>query len=315
MGFSADGASLLVENSCYNLQTGETRKLVELSNFSQVIGLRSDGAMLYEIPEGEPLNGWNLATGQRVFSLPKQPSPISNVAVTPDGRIAVTADFEHFIKVWDLTKATLENKTERPVKEFACVEGQVIAWFEGGEYQVFNLPGGEPSSPAEAQTALNRWTARSKTGASTLSEPYLSVWNHINTSNRAGTRLRIVDFHAPFALAMADIDQRIKGDESKLRTVFVYDLRDGKEAARLEDGAEVISGISISPNGDYILAAHFREVSLWETKSFRKIAVFTGEEQMARGEFAHEPQTGRLVVAAQERMGRFHLLVLERLDG
>ena len=58
---------------------------------------------------------WDLGTGQTIRALQGHTSSVAAVAVTPDGRRAVSASYDHTLRLWELESGqairTLEGHT------------------------------------------------------------------------------------------------------------------------------------------------------------------------------------------------------------
>ena len=72
----------------------------------------------------QTLKVWDLETGRELRTLQGHSGFVHGVAVSPDGRRAVSASHDHTLKVWDL-------ETGRPVATFTCDSAARCCAFAG----------------------------------------------------------------------------------------------------------------------------------------------------------------------------------------
>jgi WD40 repeat protein len=81
--------------------------LMESIEASQVVGLTEDGTVALRAKGDRELVAIDVTTGRRIGRI-RNSREISCLAFAPDGRVAASGDFEHDIKLWDLSRGDVQ---------------------------------------------------------------------------------------------------------------------------------------------------------------------------------------------------------------
>ena len=157
---AANGSRVLFGNPprSWTITGDLVESLMKFGDAPPVVGLSEDGAVAVVAPADSELAAIDTASGQQISSI-RNTREFSCAAVTPDGSAAVTADFEHDIKIWDLSR----SHPEQPAWQLRGVVGSVAICDEPeiavvGD-QIWNTSIGRPRA-AQEQVAQPRLARR-----------------------------------------------------------------------------------------------------------------------------------------------------------
>ena len=171
---------------------------------------------------------------------------VYGVAVTPDGKRAVSASKDHTLKVWDLGTGralrTLEGHTD-------AVKGVAV-------------------------------TADGKRAVSASWDKTLKVWDL-----DAGRVLRTLRGHAGFVRRVAvtpDGNRAVSASYDK--TLKVWDLETGRELCTLEGHSKRVYGVAVTPDGKRAVSASSdKTLKLWDLDAGRELCTLEGHSAEVRG--------------------------------
>jgi WD40 repeat protein len=184
---------------------------------------------------------------------------VNAVAVTPDGRLAVSASLDQTLKVWEVASGrelrTLQGHT-------GYVTG--VALSEDGQRAV----------SASADWMLKVWEVAS------------------------GRELRTLIGHDDVVHGVAlSGDGRLAVSTSEDRTLKVWDVASGRELHTLKGHSYAVNGVALSGDGRLaVSASDDQTLKVWDVASGRLLRTFTGHTNWVRG--VALSAEGRLAVSA-----------------
>jgi len=227
---------------------------------------------------------WDLRTGILLGSFEAHNGDlISAVAVTPDGKQAVTGA-QKTLKIWDLTKIQTKSKIKSLVKHSSSVESvaitpdgkQAISGSEDGTMIIWDIDSQKPLTTIPGYGKLKS-IAITPDGQKFVSsfgsnESYkgVTIWNLHNTKRTLG------DCEAEKEVETVAITPDSKYIVSGLyNSIIIWDLESRNIFRELEDrDLRSITSVAITPNGKYIIAGTVGNLLfVWDFKSGHKIKV------------------------------------------
>lgn len=207
------------------------------------IALDATGELAISSGAGVATVLWDVASGRPYTEVLAAPSGVIAVALTPDGRVAATADMKGVIRIWDV--ATRTNLFELPGP--ACC-ADAVGFGTDGSSVVWSASGTVGQWHFEREAAqLERDLAGDK----------LLPGQRIAMAERAGS-LRFLDRADDRPTGYPAVALTTAGDYALLRvnagrgpTLVVYELSSGRELNRIRGSAGGF--MSISPDGTRIL--------------------------------------------------------------
>lgn len=121
--------------------------LMESTGVATVVGLSQDGAVTLTAPNSKELVAVETTSG-RPISRVKNSREFSCLALTRDGRAAATGDFEHDVKLWDLTREAMQSpdwEQRGAVRSLAvCDDEQLAITATEGPHELWDTRTGKP---------------------------------------------------------------------------------------------------------------------------------------------------------------------------
>jgi WD40 repeat protein len=199
------------------------------------------------IPPGGPL----------VRTLEGHTGSVSAVAVTPDGRFAISASDDETLKVWDIEKGeivhTLEGHTDRVNAVAVTQDGRFAVSASGDQtLKVWDIEKGEMVRTLEGHTDRVNAVAVTQDGRFAVSasdDGTLKMWDI-----EKGETVRTLEGHTGSVSAVAVTpDGRFAVSASDDRTLKVWDLQTGKVVAGFSGDGPLLT-CAISTDGTTIIA-------------------------------------------------------------
>ncbi len=127
----------------------------------QVLAVAPDGqggGVAFLTPDKETLEVWDIEEGACRTILPTQRSEIAALTLTPNGRTAAVAQFDHYLKVWALEfTATSAARTARGDAVTVAPDGDWAAASEKGDLvQAWDFNTGDPLSEPASRDAVEQ---------------------------------------------------------------------------------------------------------------------------------------------------------------
>lgn len=194
---------------------------------------------------------------------------VTSVALSGDGRSAVSGSFDNTVRVWDLTtghcRAVLVGHTD-PITSVALSVNGIIAvsTAEDDTLRVWDLAGGTCRAPlSEHADRLNclAVSADGKTGASGAADGTVRLWD-LNTRKCTATLPGHTGMVNAVALT-ASGRTAVSGGED--RTLRVWDVAPGQCRAVLDGHASSVGGVAVSADGrTAVSGADDGSVRVWD---------------------------------------------------
>ena len=126
--------------------------LMESTGAATVVGLSQDGAVALTAPNSKELVAVETTNG-RPISRVKNSREFSCLALTSDARAVATADFEHDVKLWDLTREAMQppDWAQRGAVRFlaVCDDEQLAIAATERAHELWDTRTGKPVQPQE----------------------------------------------------------------------------------------------------------------------------------------------------------------------
>jgi WD40 repeat protein len=213
---------------------------------------------------------------------------VDGVAVTPDGRRAVSASWDKTLKVWDLetgrTLRTLEGHTAHVYGVAVTPDGThavSVSWDR--TLKVWDLDSGvtlctlEGHSHSVSAVAV---TPDGKRAVSGSGDHTLKVWDL-----ETGHVLRTIEGHAQsvFGVAIAPDGKRAVSASGD-KTLKVWDLDTGSALRTLEGHSAGVYGVAVTPDGKRAVSASYdHTLKVWDLATGDAIRTLEGHTDSVTG--------------------------------
>ena len=168
---------------------------------------------------------------------------INTLAVTPDGKLAVSGSGDNTLKVWDLHSGT---------------ELLTLAGHSDGVRAVAITPDGKQVVSASSDRTLKLWDLA-------IGSELATLWGHSDQVN---------------AVAITP-DGKQAVSASSDRTLKLWDLETGRELATLTGHKDKINAVSVTPDGKLVISASAdRTVQIWDLARRQIIARFIADSPL-----------------------------------
>ncbi|WP_437537469.1 AAA family ATPase [Sorangium sp. So ce726] len=238
-----------------------------------------------------------------VRTLEGHTNPVLDVAVTSDGRFAVSASFDKTLKVWDLATGqllrTLEGHTD-PVLDVVVTSDShfAVSASEDKTLKVWDLATGKLLRTLEGHTDRVFGVAVPSDGRLAVSASWdktLKVWDLAT-----GKLLRTLEGHtdAVFGVTVT-ADGHFAVSASRDETLRVWDLATGQLLRTLEGHAGDVVGVAVTPDGRFAISTSGdKTLKVWDLATGQLLRPLEGHTDPVIG-VAVTPD-GRFAVSASE---------------
>jgi len=267
----------------YNLQghTSGITAVAAASNGQLAISASSDRRMKYSLPSSDgTLKVWDLERGAESRTLKGQGKSLSTVAISSDGKFAVSGGFDRSVGVWDLQQGRQLHQLrghERWIADVAISPDGKRAVSASGDrtLKVWDLDTGQElrtlAGHAEGVNAVVL-TSDGKRAVSASSDGTLKVWDL-----ETGRELRTLAGHAASVNTLIlTPDDRQAISASSDRTLKVWDLETGRELRTLSGHANAVARIALAPGRRIISGAKDNTLKVWDLETGRELHTLSG---------------------------------------
>ncbi|HEY6345653.1 MAG TPA: NB-ARC domain-containing protein [Bryobacteraceae bacterium] len=231
--------------------------------------------------------------------------PVKSVAVTPDGRRAVSASSDNTLKVWDLETGrellALEGHTGPVDGVMVMPDGhRVVSASDDKTLRVWDLETGRGLLALEGHAGPVNGVAVTPDGRRAVSASWdqtLKVWDL-----ETGRELRTLEGHSSGVNGVAVTpDGRRVVSASGDRTLKVWDLKTGRELLALEGHSHPVTGVAVTPDGRRAVSASWdKTLKMWDLEMGRELLALNGHSSLVNS-VAVTPDGRRAVSASYDR--------------
>jgi WD40 repeat protein len=209
------------------------------------------------------LKVWNLRWGTQMHVLRGHYYGVTAVALTPDGKRAVSASRDRTLKIWDIRRGTLLH-TLNGHREWVT--------------SVVVTPDGQRAVSASADKTLKIWDIKTGKLLQTLS-------GHSDVIS---------------ALALTSDGQRAVSASAD-KTLKVWDLEQGKELYTLTGHSSWVTSVALTPNGGQAVSTSAdKTLKVWDLEQGKELYTLTGHSGWVTG-VAVSPDGQQAVSAATDQ--------------
>jgi WD40 repeat protein len=311
---TSDGTRALVGNSrltLWDLATSSEREEGPISIALSVMALALiPGTSFLVSASGRTLKIWDTVSGREIRTLTGHTAMVEAVAVTPDGRHAVSGSFDKTLKVWDLQTGeilrTLIGHESELIDLALSGDGRLaISCGIRGEVKVWNLEDGKEihsrKKPSGYLTALAATEdgRLAVVGFQDQGDESPAIVN-LATGHVVGA-LRGHEASVAKVLIIPGTDRILTGSFDA--TIRMWDLPTRRELLRLEGHTDRIRSLTVTPDGRYAVSgSDDSTLRVWNLQTGACLTVFTGDGVMTSCVITPD---ARLIVAG-ELSGNLH---------
>ena len=213
---------------------------------------------------------------------------VYGVAVTPDGKRAVSASQDHTLKVWDLETGralrTLEGHSAAVRGVAVTPDGKRAVSASGDKtLKVWDLETGRALRTLEGHSdSVNgvAVTPDGKRAVSASADNTLKVWDL-----ETGRALRTLEGHSASVHGVAVTpDGKRAVSASGDKTLKVWDLETGRALRTLEGHSDSVDGVAVTPDGKRAVSASWdNTLKVWDLETGRALRTLEGHSAYVYG--------------------------------
>jgi WD40 repeat protein len=246
------------------------------------VSATGDRALEVKLPSADSaLQVWNLRWGLQTHALRGHQAGVTAVAVTPDGKWAVSGSRDRTLKVWDIRRGkqlhTLKGHQEWVTNVAVTPDGQrAISVSADKTLKVWDIKQGKELYTLTGHTDLI-WavvvTPDGKQAISASADKTLKVWDI-----EQGKELHALTGHRAWVTSVAltpDGEQAVSASVDK--TLKVWDIEQGTEKYTLTGHRGWVTGVALSPDGKQAVSASADQtLKVWDIEQGKALNTLTG---------------------------------------
>jgi murein L,D-transpeptidase YafK len=230
---------------------------------------------------------------------------INAVAISPNGRQAVTGGQDNIVRLWDLPTGlllrTLDAQAIRIYSVAFSPDGQfILAAGAGAKLRQFAVATGQIVNVMEGHAGDVLSVAFAPSGRQALSggrDKTVKLWDL-----ETGQLVKTLEGHSGEVTAVAfSSDGGHALSASSDKTLKVWDLETGRVARTLEGHADAVTSLAISPNGEVAVSgSKDKTIKLWDAGSGQVLKTFEGHSAEAAA-IAFSKDGGRILSGSADK--------------
>jgi WD40 repeat protein len=226
------------------------------------------------------------------------------VAVTPDGRRAVSASSDQTLRLWDLesgqTLRTLEGHADRVYAVAVTPDGRRAVSASGDRtLRLWDLETGKTLRTLEGHTDQVCTVALTPDGRLAVSgsvDQTLRLWDL-----ETGQTIRTLEGHTDSVYAVAVTPDGRAVSASGGRTLWLWDLKSGQTLRTLKGHTEWVDAVAVTPDGRRAVSgSEDKTLRLWDLESGQTLRTLEGHTSIVRA-VAVTPDGRHAVSASGDR--------------
>lgn len=261
---------------------GDRRCLHVLTDHgSWVTGVAVNAQLIASSSLDDTVKLWNLQTGELVASLTGHTRDVNTIAITPDGKTAISGSDDSTIRLWYLPNgAPLRSLTghSRDVSTLAVSpDGQLLAsGSEDRTIRLWSLSNGAPLRTMGGLAGMIRSIAFTPDGKHLVSgglDHKVRLWNL-----QSGEQLRVLNAHLGAVQSVTvSFDRKLIASGSKDKTVRIWNLETGALIRTLSGHSREVNAIAITPNSKVLVSgSNDTTLKLWNLQTGDLLDTLTG---------------------------------------
>ncbi len=271
------------------------------------IAFADNGSILLAASETIGLSAWQPSTGEKLFGLEGHVGrDVSNLDVSPDGRMVAAGGGDGNVRVWDVsTGALIRCLTghRAPVMSvaFAPDGKHMVSGSRDKTVRVWDLKRSELTLPQPTETPITvaaiapsgNWVVTG--GGSIQREPVAFVWDLASGKQRLS-----------FCEQDHLLDVNISPDGKKIvassvaHPVAVWDASTGNCVWELQKDQASAACAAFAANGTCVISAHGSELAIWDASTGKEIRNLRGHEGRVH-KIAVAPFAGEMIASADDK--------------
>jgi WD40 repeat protein len=224
---------------------------------------------------------WNLRWGTQTHVLRGHYYGVTAVALTPDGKRAVSASRDRTLKVWDIRRGTLlhtlKGHREWVTSVVVTPDGNRAVSASGDKtLKIWDIKTGKVLQTLNGHSDVISAVALTSDGQRAVSasaDKTLKVWDL-----EQGQELYTLSGHSSGVTSIAltpNGEQAVSASADK--TLKVWDLEQGKELYTLSGHSGWVTGVAVSPDGQRaVSAATDQTLKVWDLQQGTALGTLTG---------------------------------------
>ncbi len=307
----------------WDLQSGECLRIFEGHRwYVNGLSISPDGKFVISASFDQKMRLWDLQRGECVRLFQKDTDFVIGtafnpdgsyalppdihffaVAITPDGRQAVSASTDGVLRLWDLQSGeclrTFEGHESAVIDVAVSPDGRhIISTSEDKTLRLWDLQSGKSLRIFDGHESAVHGIAISPDGRHIISasdDKTLRLWDL-----QSGECLRTFDGHTAGVSGVAiSPDGRYIISASGDKTVRLWDLQGGEGRSTSEGHTDWILDVAISPDGRHVISASYdKTLRLWDLQSGKILRTFKEHETIVY-DVAITPD-GKYVISASD---------------
>ncbi len=219
--------------------------------------------------------------GAMMKTLTGHAARVSAVAISPDGRLAVSASHDKTLKVWDLAAGeetrTLTGHTAPVLSVVVMRDGRRAASASADHtLKIWDLRTGKMERTLRGHAAPVLSVTASPDGrrlASASADNTLKVWD----PDSGGETRTLVGHGNPVSSAVVTPDGNFVASASHDKTLKIWDLHTGEAIRTLAGHTGWVTSAAVTPDGRFLVSASYdRTLKIWDMRTGREMRTLRG---------------------------------------